>query len=212
MSAHTQIISQRSVTGLSVADLERDPVLQFKTWFDEVLRANLPEPNAMTLATSTLEGVPSARIVLLKSFDQHGFVFFTNYQSQKGQELERNPQAALLFFWPALERQVRIVGSVSKISREQSKLYFHSRPVGSQLGAWASQQSQVLAERKELDERVEELARQYAGQTIPLPPSWGGFSVRPGTFEFWQARVNRLHDRFRYTRAGDKWRIERLFP
>ena len=199
--------------GLHKADLDPDPVKQFDHWFQAALSAKLPEPNAMTLATSTRDGVPSARIVLLKAYDDAGFVFFTNHESQKGHELRANPRVALVLFWPTLERQIRVVGVVSEVSRNESEAYFHSRPIGSQLGAWASKQSQVLPNREELDERVRQLARQYDGAIIPLPPFWGGFRVRAKQIEFWQARTNRLHDRFRYTRnAGESWKIERLSP
>lgn len=194
-------------------DLDPDPIAQFRHWFTAAIEANLPEPNAMTLATSTREGIPSARIVLLKDFGERGFVFFTNYQSQKGQELEANPQAALLFFWPLLERQIRIAGSVSRLGREESEAYFHSRPRGHQIGAWASRQSEVLPSREILERRLEEVALRYHGQQVPLPPHWGGYCLRPVMMEFWQARPDRLHDRFRYTLTGDAaWRINRLSP
>lgn len=167
----------------------------------------------MTLATSTPDGAPSARIVLLKDVGARGFAFFTNYLSQKGRELDANPQAALVFFWPALERQVRIAGVVSKLGREESEAYFHSRPRGHQLGAWASHQSEILPNREVLDQRLQEFTRQFEGQQVPLPPYWGGYCVRPSVIEFWQARPDRLHDRFRYTRleAGG-WQIDRLSP
>ncbi|MHC1768472.1 MAG: pyridoxamine 5'-phosphate oxidase [Verrucomicrobiia bacterium] len=199
--------------GLYEQDLDPNPIAQFRHWFMAAIEANLPEPNAMTLATSTREGMPSARIVLLKDFGERGFVFFTNYQSQKGQELEANPQAALLFFWPLLERQIRIAGSVSKLGREESEAYFHSRPRGHQLGGWASRQSEVLPSRETLEARLEQFARQFEGKQVPLPPSWGGYCLRPLMLEFWQARPDRLHDRFRYTRLREAtWRIERLSP
>ena len=200
-------------SGLTERDMDANPVRQFGHWFTAALHAQVPEPNAMTLATSTRAGIPSARIVLLKEYDERGFVFFTNYKSQKGHELAENPHVALVFFWPALERQIRIVGAVTLVSRDESERYFHSRPVGSQLGAWASKQSQVLPVREELDRRVDELARQYTGQTVPLPPFWGGFRVTPRQFEFWQARESRLHDRFRYRlNESGIWIKERLSP
>jgi pyridoxamine 5'-phosphate oxidase len=198
---------------LDQSDLDPDPIKQFAHWFAKAVEAKVPEPNAMTLATANREGVPSARIVLLKGFDQHGFLFFTNYDSQKGRELSENPNAALVLFWPTLERQVRVVGPVARIDRAQSEAYFHSRPVGSQLGALVSKQSQPLSDRRELEGRVEELARKYVGQTVPLPDNWGGFCLSPTSLEFWQARLNRLHDRFRYARAADgSWKMVRLWP
>ena len=208
-----QLAQARCVIGLSRTDLDQSPITQFQRWFNEVIEAKLPEPNAMTLATCTPQGAPSARIVLLKAVSERGFVFFTNYESQKGHELTANPQAALVFFWPLLERQVRVAGSVSKLSAEESEGYFHSRPVESQIGAWASRQSEVLASRAELDGRMEELKLRYGGQIVPLPPFWGGYCVRPTAIEFWQARLSRLHDRFRYVRSWEShWTIERLSP
>ena len=204
---------QQGILGLRRSDLDSDPIVQFGRWFEQALSAGLAEPNAMILATANAQGVPSARVVLLKAFDAHGFVFFTNYESQKGHELAENSHAALVFFWPALERQVRITGVAAHVSREESDHYFHSRPVGSQIGAWASHQSQVLLSREELDTRFAQLAVQFQNQAVPLPPYWGGYRVTPNMLEFWQARVSRLHDRFRYTRAEDgAWRMDRLSP
>ena len=169
--------------------------------------------NAMTLATATPDGVPSARIVLLKEFDEHGFVFYSNYESQKGRELAANPRAALVFYWPDLERQVRISGRVEQVSREESERYFRSRPFGSRIGALASRQSERLTERDELEERVRRLTLQYKGDEVPLPSAWGGYRLVPATLEFWQGRPSRLHDRLRYTRAADgTWMVERLSP
>ena len=199
--------------GLREEDLAPDPFTQFGAWFDEVAQADIREPNAMTLATATPDGRPSARMVLLKGVDARGFAFFTNYESRKGAELAANPRAALVFFWVQLERQVRVEGRVERLSAEESDAYFASRPEGSQLGAWASQQSAVLPDRGPLEARYEELRAQYEGHEVPRPPFWGGFRVVPETVEFWQGRVNRLHDRLRYRRQDDgSWVIERLSP
>jgi len=202
-----------ALTGLKESDLDSNPFMQFDKWFQQALAAGLPEPNAMTLATATLDGKPSARVVLLKGFDEEGFLFFTNYESQKGRELAANPQAALVCYWTELERQVRIVGQVSRVSAEESEAYFQSRPLGSQLGAWASQQSEVVGGRKILEDRLERLTQEYQTKPVPLPPYWGGYRVAPETIEFWQGRPNRLHDRLRYTlQSGNQWLIERLSP
>jgi len=202
-----------ALAGLLESDLDPDPFKQFDKWFQQALNAGLPEPNAMTLATATLDGKPSIRVVLLKDLDERGFVFFTNYESQKGRQLSANPQAALAFHWIELERQVCINGRVARISREESERYFRSRPVGSQLGAWASQQSQVVGSRKVLEDRLDQLTREYENKPIPVPPYWGGYRVVPDMIEFWQGRPNRLHDRLRYTcQAGNQWLIERLSP
>lgn len=199
--------------GLREIDLDADPFKQFKTWFDQALNAQLPEPNAMTLATATIDGKPSARMVLLKDFSDRGFVFYTNYQSHKGQELNTNPQAALVFWWAQLERQVRIEGKVEPVSPTESDEYFHSRPINSQLGAWVSNQSQVINSREVLEQRQEQLIVQYEQQTIPRPPHWGGFRVVPTEIEFWQGRPSRLHDRLVYRlQADNSWLIERLSP
>ena len=197
---------------LDEANVSPDPITEFARWFDEAVKAEVQEPNAMTLATASPDGTPSARIVLLKGFDQRGFVFFTDHRSQKGTELGRNPRAALVFYWPELERQVRITGTTTTVEREESDAYFRSRPRGSRISAWVSHQSQVIGSRQQLENRVPELERKYPGDDVPLPPYWGGFRVAPGTVEFWQGRTSRLHDRIRYARDGEHWRIERLSP
>ena len=199
---------------LDEADVSHDPIVEFSRWFAEALEAQLPEPNAMTLATATADGVPSARIVLLKAFDERGFVFFSDYRSRKGGELEENPRAALVFLWKELERQVRITGGVAFTSHAESEEYFRSRPLGSRLGAWASHQSRVIPGRKALEEDVREVEQRFGNGDIPLPPHWGGYRVVPDTIEFWQGRESRLHDRIMYVResGGKKWRVERLSP
>ncbi len=197
------------------SDAHRDPIVQFRQWFEEAVRAELTEPNAMTLATVGAEGDPSARTVLLKGFDAGGFVFYTNHDSAKGRDLASRPRAALLFFWAQLERQVRIAGPVTRVSTEESEAYFHSRPRESQLGAWASPQSSTIANRETLDDAYRRVETQYVdpGVPVPLPPHWGGYRVAPERMEFWQGRASRLHDRLLYTRRADgQWRIERLAP
>ncbi len=194
-------------------EINPNPFIQFKFWFDQALAAQLTEPNAMTLATSTPDGKPSARMVLLKNFDERGFVLFTNYNSHKGQELAENPHAALVFWWAELERQVRIVGTVEKISTEESDGYFEMRPPHSRLGAWASNQSEVIAGREVLERQWQEFQLKYENQEVPRPPHWGGFRVIPQEIEFWQGRSSRLHDRLLYIRLDDGgWQIERLSP
>jgi len=193
-------------------DADPNPFSQFEKWFKEAEIAVPILPNAMTLATVGMGGVPSARVVLLKDFDEQGFVFYTNYESPKGKDLDQNAIASLCFYWSELGRQVRITGTVSRTSREESEAYFHSRPVDSQLGAWASNQSEVISSRAVLEARMEELVRKYAGRQIPLPPYWGGYRVAPSVVEFWQSRPSRLHDRLRYTRHEHEWVIARLAP
>ncbi len=197
---------------LDERDVDPDPLVQFHKWFDDARRAELPEPNAMTLATATPGGVPSARMVLLKAADERGFTFFTDYRSRKGQELEANPHAALVFFWGELERQVRITGTVSRVSREETEAYFRTRPRESRLGAWSSHQSTVLAGRETLEARLREVAARHPGDEVPTPPHWGGYLLKPDALEFWQGRESRLHDRVRYQREAGSWRIERLSP
>jgi pyridoxamine 5'-phosphate oxidase len=199
--------------GLSETELDSDPIRQFGLWFDDAESAGLLEPNAMTLATATRDGRPSARMVLLRGFDERGFVFYTNYEGRKGRELADNPYAALVLFWVELERQIRIEGRVERVSAEQSDTYFHSRPEGSQLSALASHQSEVLAGRQGLEERMRELEERYRGQEIPRPDYWGGYRVAPDVIEFWQGRPSRLHDRLRYRKDDEGgWVIERLSP
>jgi pyridoxamine 5'-phosphate oxidase len=199
-------------TGLVEADVVPDPVVQFRAWFRDALAADLHEPNAMTLATTTPDGGPSARTVLLKGYDERGFVFYTNYEGRKARELEANPLCALLFYWGELERQVRIEGRASRLSGEESDAYFASRPRGSRIGAWASEQSRPVEDRSILEERVRVLEAEYEGREIPRPPFWGGYRVEPDTIEFWQGRENRLHDRIVYHRSGRGWKIVRLQP
>jgi pyridoxamine 5'-phosphate oxidase len=199
--------------GLDEADLHPNPFEQFRRWMELALQADLPEPCAMTLATAAADGKPSARMVLLRGHDERGFVFHTNRQSRKARELAVVPWAALVLYWPELERQVRIEGSVTNLSDEESDAYFRTRPRGSQVSAWASNQSDVVPSRQHLEERVAELEREYAGREVPRPPFWGGYVLKPTMIEFWQGRPNRTHDRFRYVPAGGgEWRIERLAP
>ncbi len=224
------------LTGLRRADLAADPLVQFRNWFDQAAAARAGgrlrkffirlyksvlqitgvapmEVNAMTLTTVDAQGKPSARIVLLKGVDERGFVFFSNYESRKGRELAGNPHAALVFYWADQERQVCVAGTVKKISREESEIYFKSRPRGSQLAAWTSHQSEVVAGRAVIEARWRELDAQHQGKEIPMPPYWGGYVLSPERLEFWQGRPSRLHDRFCYARqSADAWRLERLSP
>jgi pyridoxamine 5'-phosphate oxidase len=197
---------------LDEKDVSRDPFDQFSRWLAEAQAAETLEVNAMLLATATPAGRPSARVVLLRGFDERGFVFFTDYRSRKGEELEANPRAALTFYWGELERQVRIEGTVARTTLEESESYFRTRPVGSRLGAWTSYQSRPIASRQELETGLREVERRFSGSDIPVPPHWGGYRVIPENFEFWQGRESRLHDRIRYLREGKRWRIERLSP
>ena len=192
--------------------LSQDPLEQFEHWFAEAKRAGVEVPEAMTLATADGQGVPSARMVLLKGAGEDGFVFYTGYGSRKSEELEQNPRAALVFYWRRLGRQVRVEGSVKRVPEAESAAYFATRPRGSQLAAWASRQSRPLGSRDELDRRYAELEREYEDRDVPLPPHWGGYRLRPEAIEFWEHRENRLHDRIRYTRAREGWKVERLSP
>ena len=198
---------------LDESDVDENPFEQFAQWMEEAMEEGGVEVNAMTLATATSDGIPSARTVLLKGFDERGFVFYSNYGSQKGHELAENPHASLLFHWSKLGRQIRINGDVKRTSAEESEAYFHSRPTGSQIGAAVSHQSEVIPSREWLEQRLKELEEEYGDQEVPLPPYWGGFRVTPRSMEFWQGRPSRLHDRLRYTLQPDgSWVIERLSP
>lgn len=197
---------------LSEKNINKNPFEQFSLWYKKALNTGFLHPDAMTLATSTKDGKPSARIVLLKSFDEGGYIFFTNYSSRKGKELIENPFASLMFYWDKLDKQVRIEGRIEMISKQESEEYFHSRPRGSRLGALASEQSKVIENRKVLEDKFDEMNRKYEGREIPMPHSWGGFKLVPSYFEFWQSRDNRLHDRICYIKERDNWIIKRLAP
>lgn len=198
---------------LQETDIERNPIDQFQKWWAEAVNSQIDEVNAMTLATASGDGMPSARIMLLKGFDKNGFVFFTNYKSYKAMHLEENPKACLVFFWKELERQVRITGLVKRISEKDSEEYFFSRPVGSQVGAWASNQSQVIDSREWLENRYLQLTEEFKQKELKRPPHWGGYIVTPVIIEFWQGRPSRLHDRIQYSLEEDgSWKIERLSP
>lgn len=201
-----------ALASLTEAAVDADPIRQFERWFADAVSARVLEPNAMTLSTATRDGVPSGRIVLLKGVDASGFVFFTDYRSRKGVELGENPLAALTFLWKEIERQVRITGSVSRVSTQESEAYFRTRPPGSRLGAWTSRQSSVIANREELEAQLQEVTMRFPNGDVPLPPHWGGFRVMADEIEFWQGRANRLHDRLLYRRSGSGWEISRLSP
>ena len=213
MTSLAELRKNYSLGSLDVADVDRNPFRQFDAWFAQAVDAKLPEPNTMTLATVDSRGRPSARIVLIKGVDERGFMFFTNYESRKGRELADNPHASLLFYWIELERQVRIEGTVVKASAAESDQYYESRPLGSRIGAWASEQSQVIESRAVLEAREKAISAQY-GEHPPRPPHWGGYRLIPDAMEFWQGRPSRLHDRLLYTRAveGGDWQIARLSP
>ena len=197
---------------LDEAHVSPDPVAEFDRWFSQAQEAKVLEPNAMALATATRDGTPSVRMVLLKGYDERGFVFFTDYRSRKGAELEGNPRAALAFYWGELERQVRITGTVELTSAQESEEYFRTRPRGSRLGAWVSHQSRVIPSRDLLESRLREVEERFPTDDVPLPPHWGGYRLRPEEMEFWQGREDRLHDRIRYLRDGGGWKVERLSP
>lgn len=199
--------------GLQRKDLKSNPTTQFIHWFQQAQQVQVLEPNAMTLSTVDYQGRPDNRIVLLKEINETGLLFFTNYTSKKAQQMQNNPHVALLLFWPELARQIKVQGNIEKTSTQESEAYFHSRPKGSQLGAWASEQSKVISSRAILEQRLQALTIQYQDKIIPLPPHWGGYKVKPYLFEFWQGRENRLHDRFQYTLMEDyTWEINRLSP
>jgi len=208
----SELRQEYALGALSKASVDPEPWRQFQRWLREAVASQLPEPNAMILATADNRGRPSARAVLLKDLDDQGFVFFTNYLSPKGEQLAENPHGALVFMWQELQRQVRIEGPVHKVSPEESEAYFHNRPLGARLGAAASQQSQVVANRQVLADRFRHLSEQYPDGHIPRPAHWGGYRVIPVMLEFWQGRENRLHDRLRYRRQDNGWIIERLEP
>lgn len=198
---------------LDIASVDKNPIRQFEKWFDDAITSEIAEPTAMNLATIALGGKPSSRIVLLKGIENNQFVFYTNYQSQKGVELDNNPACALTFFWPDLERQVRIEGIATRVSAETSNAYFISRPRGSQIGAWASPQSAIINDRKILEDRVIELEKKFDGQAVlPRPNQWGGYGVEALEIEFWQGRASRLHDRIAYTKVDREWKMNRLAP
>jgi pyridoxamine 5'-phosphate oxidase len=213
MNSIADIRKDYKLKTLSELEIDTNPITQFGKWWDEAINSHIEEVNAMTLATSTLHGKPSARIVLLKGYDNHGFNFFTNYESHKGEELAKNPQASLVFFWKELERQVRVEGIAEKLDTKDNDTYFLSRPFGSQIGAWASPQSQAIKQREEIEENVKKYELEFANTTIKRPIYWGGYRVKPQLIEFWQGRPSRLHDRIQYSlQATGKWKIERLAP
>ena len=201
-----------TLAGLSEADAGRDPFALFHHWFDQASAANLLEPNAFTLATATPTGIPSARTVLLKLFDERGFCFFTNYNSRKGDEMAANPHVAMMFLWHELERQVRIEGRAEKTTAQESDDYYRQRPLGSRLGAWSSPQSEVIAERSALEEQQKQLLARFANGEPPRPPHWGGYRIVPTVFEFWHGRPSRLHDRIRFRLVNNAWVVDRLAP
>ena len=204
--------SDYQTSELGRKDLVESPVEMFRIWFEQIEGIHPFESTAMTLSTSNNNGKPSSRVVLLKHYDERGFIFYTNYESKKGQEIEQNPYASLNFYWPSMERQVRINGKLRKVSRSRSEKYFHSRPLRSQISAIASNQSDVIENREELKNKFEELEKQFKGKEVPLPDNWGGYRLEHRRVEFWQGRRDRLHDRFVYTQHGTTWQIDRLAP
>lgn len=213
MQAIADLRKDYSKASLDIADVLPDPMKQFEKWFNEAVNAQVMEPNAMNLATVSESGKPTSRIVLLKGIEDQHFVFYTNYQSVKGRDLEKNPACALTFFWPELERQIRIEGTAERVAASQSEAYFQSRPRGSQIGAWASPQSAIIDSRDILEERATQLEKKFEGQSaLPKPNQWGGYKVLPLVVEFWQGRPSRLHDRIQYTKVDSKWKTYRLAP
>jgi pyridoxamine 5'-phosphate oxidase len=205
-------LGRGALKGISELTADPDPIAMFERWFDDAMRAGIFLPESVALATASTEGRPSARMMLLKGVDRRGFVFYSNYESRKAAELEANPRAAIIAHWSILERQVRVEGTVQKVPKEETEAYWGSRPRGSRIGAWASRQSTPLESREALELAVTETARKYKGREVPLPPYWGGYRLVPEVIEFWQGRANRLHDRLRYERDGDGWKITRLSP
>ena len=213
MKPISEIRTEYTKASLDQSTIEKNPIVQFEKWFHEALEAEVMEANAMTLSTVTESGRPTTRIVLLKGIEQNKFLFYTNYQSQKGKELDNNPACALTFFWPELERQVRIEGISERLESSVSKVYFQSRPRSSQVGAWASPQSTIIKDRSLLEERAREIEKRFAGkETLPKPNQWGGYAIEPHEIEFWQGRPSRLHDRIVYYRSENEWVVHRLAP
>lgn len=213
MPSIADIRKEYKLQTLEEEQVHANPITQFEKWWNEAITASIEEVNSMTLATASADGVPSARIVLLKGYDENGFIFFTNYESFKGKQIEENPRGCLVFFWKELERQVRVTGLIKKISAEASDQYYNGRPVGSKIGAIVSPQSQVIESKEWLMNREFELLKEYEGKPVSRPPHWGGYCVQPITIEFWQGRPNRLHDRIQYSLQGNgEWKIERLAP
>ena len=200
------------LASLLESEVDANPLVLFNRWLEDAIKANVPEPTAMTVATSTFEGKPSARMMLLKSANEDGFAFFSNYESRKARQISQNPYAALVFFWPLLERQVRVEGKIAKVSSRESDTYFKSRPVGSKIGAWASPQSQVIPNRRYLDNLKSDYQEEFAKREINRPDNWGGYTLEPYLIEFWQGRPDRLHDRLQYRLVNEEWILERLAP